>query len=155
MYVLDAIDRRIIFELQKDARISNQELAERVDLSPSPCLRRVRRLEEEGIITGYSAVIDHEKVGMPISAYVRFAISQHDADTRAEVEARLRELPHVVEAYLLAGGEEDYLIKVATESFGDYENFLRTELSLIPGVASARTTFAYRNIKSFVPLPLA
>jgi Lrp/AsnC family leucine-responsive transcriptional regulator len=155
MYVLDSIDRRIIFELQKDARISNQELAERVELSPSPCLRRVRRLEEEGIITGYSAVIDHDKVGMPISAYVRFAISNHDAETRAEVESRLHELPHVVEAYLLAGGEEDYLIKVATESFADYETFLRTELALIPGVASARTTFAYKNIKARMPLPLA
>lgn len=150
---LDDIDLRIIHELQQDARITNQELAERVSLSPSPCLRRVRKLEETGVIARYAAVVDQAKVGYPISAFVRITVERHAEDTMAEVEQRILELDDVVEAYLVAG-EQDYLLRVVAHSFEAYEEFLRTRLRTIPRLASAQTTFAYRAFKSLSPLPL-
>ncbi len=150
---LDETDRLIIQELQQDARISNQDLADRVGLSPSPCLRRVRRLEEEGIIVGYTAVVDQASVGLPITAFVRIKLDQHSDEVLAAVEEHIKALPDIVEAYLLAG-DQDYLLKVVTPSFGEYEAFLRKHLRRIPALSSLQSTFAYGAAKPRSPLPM-
>ena len=150
---LDETDRLIIQELQQDARISNQDLADRVNLSPSPCLRRVRRLEEAGIIVGYTAIVDQASVGLPITAFVRIKLDRHSDEVLAAVEEHIKALPDIVEAYLLAG-DQDYLLKVVTPSFGAYEAFLRTQLRRIPALSSLQSTFAYGAAKPRSPLPV-
>ncbi|MEU8240828.1 Lrp/AsnC family transcriptional regulator [Actinoplanes missouriensis] len=151
--MLDDIDRRILLELQRDGRISNQELADRVGLSPSPCLRRVRILEEAGVIAGYRAVIDQEAVGLPITAFVRITLESHGQEIVERVEAEIRGVAEIVEAYLLAG-DQDYLLKITVGSFASYEDFVRTRLRTIPGLASIETTFAFGVTKTVSPLPI-
>ncbi|WP_418117749.1 Lrp/AsnC family transcriptional regulator [Agromyces aureus] len=153
MRSLDAIDRHILLELQQDGRLTNQELADRVGLSPSPCLRRVRALQDEGIITGYTAEIAAGAVGLAITAFVRLRLSSHATGVVDSVEARLRDIPEVVEAYLLAG-DDDYLAKVAVASFSEYEELMRTQLRAIPSIAGITTTFAFGVTKPRSPLPL-
>lgn len=150
---LDDTDRAILRELQTDSRITNQDLADRVGLSPSPCLRRVRRLEESGVVTGYTAIVDQAQVGLSITAFVRVRLERHDEASLAKVEEQILALPAIVEAYLLAG-DEDYLLKVVTPSFETYETFLRTQLRRITGLTSVQSTFAYRAVKTLSPLPL-
>nr|WP_255479752.1 Lrp/AsnC family transcriptional regulator [Quadrisphaera sp. RL12-1S] len=152
--LVDDIDRHILHELQLDGRMSNQDLADRVGLSPSPCLRRVRLLEQRGLITGYRAVVSGREVGLPITAFVRLRLVSHAPEGVTVFEERVRALPAVVEAYLLAG-DHDYLLKVAVASFEAYELFVRTQLRAIPGVESIETTFAYGTTKPPSPLPVA
>ncbi|MBB2947496.1 DNA-binding Lrp family transcriptional regulator [Actinoplanes lutulentus] len=153
MKSLDAIDRQILLALQSDGRLSNQELADRVGLSPSPCLRRVRLLEEAGVIAGYRAVLDQEAVGLAITAFVRITLESHGAEVVERVEAEIRGIPEIVEAYLLAG-DQDYLLKITVASFASYEDFVRTRLRTIPGLASIQTTFAFGVTKTVSPLPV-
>ncbi|WP_395244101.1 Lrp/AsnC family transcriptional regulator [Agromyces sp. MMS24-K17] len=153
MRELDDIDRHILLELQRDGRLTNQELADRVGLSPSPCLRRVRQLQDDGIITGFSAEVAPVAVGLPITAWVSLTLSSHAAEVVDEVEARLRGIPEVIEAYLLAG-DDDYLARVAVASFDEYENLMRRELRAIPSIAAIKTTFAFGITKPRSPLPL-
>jgi Lrp/AsnC family leucine-responsive transcriptional regulator len=153
MNTIDHIDRLIIHELQQDARITNQELADRVALSPSPCLRRVRRLEEAGIISGYTAIVDQSQVGLPITVFVRITLQQHRQDTVEAVEKFIVSIPNVIEAYNLAG-DHDYLLKIVSESFTAYENLVRKQLRSIPSLASFQTTFAYGLTKPITPLPI-
>lgn len=150
---LDEIDKHILFELQGDGRLTNQELADRIGLSPSPCLRRVRALEQAGIITGYEATVDQIAVGLSISAFVRLKLASHTAEVVAEVEGRIRDMPEVIEAYVLAG-DHDYLVRIVAASFTDYERFVRDHLRSIPSLASIETTFAFGTIKPPSPLPL-
>jgi DNA-binding Lrp family transcriptional regulator len=150
---MDEVDRRILFELQRDGRLTNQELADRIGLSPSPCLRRVRMLQDAGVITGYAAVVSQEAVGLAITAFARLTLLSHASDVVDEVEAKLREIPEVVEAYLLAG-DDDYLAKIVVDSFGAYEDLLRTHLRHIPSLASIKTTFAFAVTKPMSPLPV-
>jgi Lrp/AsnC family leucine-responsive transcriptional regulator len=151
---LDDIDRRILLELQRDGRMSNQDLADRVGLSPSPCLRRVRLLEEAGVIAGYRAVVDQEAVGLPITAFVRITLESHGQDVVERVEEQIRQTAEIVEAYLLAG-DQDYLLKVTIDSFSSYETFVRTRLRTVPGLSSIETTFAFGVTKQVSPLPTA
>ena len=120
---LDVIDRLILAELQRDGRLTNQELADRVGLSPSPCLRRVRRLEDTGVISGYRAVVSPKAVDLEITAFVRLRLASHEGSTVDAVEERLRAIPWIVEAHLLAG-DWDYLVRVVTPSFDEYERLL-------------------------------
>ncbi len=120
MVDLDRIDRLILRELQQDGRLSNQELADRVGLSPSPCLRRVRHLEQAGVIEGYRAVVSAKAVDLTITAFVRLRLASHEGSTVDAVEERLRAIPHIVEAHLLAG-DWDYLVRIVTPSFEEYE----------------------------------
>jgi DNA-binding Lrp family transcriptional regulator len=154
MHVLDEIDRRILSELQRDGRLSNQDLADRVGLSPSPCLRRVRQLEQAGIIEGYRAVVSPKAVDLTITAFVRLRLASHEGATVDAVEERLRALPNIVEAHLLAG-DWDYLVRIVTPSFEEYERLLREHLRAIPSLASIDTTFAFGVTKPLSPLPLA
>ena len=150
---MDDVDRRILFELQRDGRLSNQDLADRVGLSPSPCLRRVRMLQDAGVIAGYTAIVSQGAVGLPITAFARLTLLSHAPDVVDAVEATLREIPEVVEAYLLAG-DDDYLVKIVIESFAAYEELLRTQVRGIPSLASIKTTFAFAVTKPMAPLPI-
>ena len=153
MTALDGIDKRILHELQQNGRLTNQELADRVGLSPSPCLRRMRHLEQQGVIEGYRAVVAPKVVGLSITAFVRLRLATHEGATVDAVEQRLRAIPHIVEAHLLAG-DWDYLVRIVTPSFAEYERLLREHLRAIPSLASIDTTFAFAETKPLSPLPL-
>ncbi|RJG01010.1 Lrp/AsnC family transcriptional regulator [Noviherbaspirillum sedimenti] len=143
---LDEIDRKILRELCHDARISNQKLAERVNLSPTPCWNRVRALENAGIITEYVAILDQKALGMPDTVIIEVTLERHDDEIFQRFGAALAELPEVMEAYLLTG-EYDYLIKVAVAGTEGYERFLRQKLYKLPGIRNSRSTFALRCLK--------
>jgi Lrp/AsnC family transcriptional regulator, leucine-responsive regulatory protein len=143
---LDRIDRKIIRELLADARLSNTELADRVGLSASPCWQRVRRLEAEGYIKGYSALLDQARFGVPETVLIEVTLDRHD-DLILEAFGRaMAELPEVLEVYLTTG-EYDYFIKVAVESTAGYEAFLRNKLYKIPGIRHSRSSFTLRCLK--------
>jgi len=149
---MDAIDRRILQILQQDARISNQELADRVGLSPSPCLRRVRRLEQAGILSGYVAVVDQERYGLPIDVFVSISlVSQTDAALKAFEQAVLR-LDEVMECYLMTGSR-DYLLRVVCDGLKSYERFTRAKLATLPGLRSIESSFALSQVKKRSTLP--
>jgi DNA-binding Lrp family transcriptional regulator len=149
---MDSIDHAIIRELQIDGRLTNQELADRVGLSPSPCLRRVKKLEAEGVIAGYVARIDPRAYGVPVIAFVRLRLDQHRGATVQEVENRLRAIPHVQDCYLMAG-DCDYLLKVMVRDLESYEIFIRSQLHAIPAVTMIDTSFSFGVIKQGAPLP--
>ncbi|MDQ4502530.1 Lrp/AsnC family transcriptional regulator [Sinomonas sp. ASV322] len=150
---MDSIDRAIVTELQRDGRLSNQDLADRVGLSPSPCLRRVRQLETDGVITGYRADVSAKALGLPITVFVTLTLERHAVETTEVVEERINALENVTECYLLAG-DGDYLLKVAIGSLEEYEDLVRSKLRSIPAIASIRTSFAYSTIKKPSPLPV-
>ena len=153
MVSLDDLDRHILLELQGNGRLTNQELADRVGLSPSPCLRRVRRLEDAGVISGFAAVLSPAVLGLPITAFVRLTLDSHAAQVVSAVEERLRSIPEIIEAHLLAG-DADYQVKIVVESFPAYEDLLKRELRDIPHLSSITTTFAFAVIKPASPLPI-
>ena len=149
---LDAVDRRILNELQSDGRITNQELSERVGLSPSPCLRRLRQLESEGVITRYVALVDPERVGLAVTAFVRVRLDSQDDRHLARFEGAVMDFPEVMECYLMTG-EADYQLRVVVGSLGKFEDFLRHRLTRIPGVAQVTTSFALRPVVYKTALP--
>ncbi|MFF8382827.1 Lrp/AsnC family transcriptional regulator [Streptomyces kanasensis] len=143
---MDATDLRIIRELQADGRLSNQDLADRVRLSPSPCLRRVRRLEESGLIRGYTAMVDQVAYGLPITVFVRIRLERHTAEAVAVFEERIGRIEHVQDCYLMAGSS-DYLLRVVIESLEAYELLVRNRIHAIPGIASIESSFAFGSVK--------
>lgn len=149
---VDAIDRKIVAALMENGRLTNQELSERVGLSPSPCLRRVRNLEEAGIIKGYTAIIDQERYGLPINVFVSIRLErQTDAALKA-FERGIEAMDEVVECYLMTGNR-DYLLRVVSDSLKSYERFVREVLSALPGVASIESSFAFSQVKRHPRLP--
>lgn len=149
---LDRTDLQILRELQLDARLSNQELAQRVNLSPSPCLRRVRRLEQAGMIRGYTAIVDQQRYGLPITVFIRIALERHDTQTVSEFERRIRDIDEIMDCFLMTG-QRDYLLRVVASSLEDYEKFVRETIHTIPGIASIDTSFAYGVVKHALALP--
>jgi Lrp/AsnC family leucine-responsive transcriptional regulator len=147
--ILDEIDRKILRTLSRDGRISNQKLAETVNLSPTPCWHRVRALEEAGHISGYVAVLDQRTLGLPDTVIIEVTVDRHDDELLQAFSDALAELPEVMEAYLLSG-EYDYLIKVAVSGTEGYERFLRQKLYKLPGVRNTRSTFTLRCLKRMV-----
>ena len=150
---LDALDVKILECLQADGRITNQELSEKVGLSPSPCWQRVRRLEESGVISGYTAIIDNARLGTSDIVLVEVALERHDETVVEEFGKAMAALPEVLEVYLTAG-EYDYLVKVAVDGTAGYEEFLRRKLYKVRGIRHSRSSFALRCLKrvqSFVP----
>ncbi|HCY61657.1 MAG TPA: AsnC family transcriptional regulator [Oxalobacteraceae bacterium] len=143
---LDEIDRRILRELCHDGRISNQKLAERVNLSPTPCWNRVRALENAQVITEYVAVLDQRALGFPDTVIIEVTLDHHDDEIFNNFGETLAQLPEVMEAYIVTG-EYDYLIKVAVAGTAGYEHFLRQKLYKIPGIRHSRSTFALRCLK--------
>jgi Lrp/AsnC family leucine-responsive transcriptional regulator len=150
---LDAIDRRILATLQQDGRITNNELAERVGLSPSPCLRRVRQLEASGLISGYVALVDPDRLGLAVTAFVRVRLDQQGDRHLAAFETAVTELPEVMECYLMTG-ESDYQLRVLVGSLSEFEDFLRYKLSRIGSVAQVTSSFALRPIVYRTALPV-
>ena len=145
---LDDIDRKILRALQADAKITVGELADRVGLSPSPCARRVRLLEKEGVIKGYTAVLDQKKVGLPISAFASIKLErqrEEDLDRFADAVSRW---PEVVDCYLMTG-QRDYLMRIAAADLEAYERFLKDKLTRLDNVASIETSLA-RSANSWV-----
>ena len=150
---LDAFDRRIIAELQQDGRTTNQALAERIGLSPSPCLRRVRMLEDAGVITRYVGLVDPEKLGLTVTAFVRVRLGEQSDRHLAAFEEIVGGFSEVMECYLMTG-ESDYQLRVLVASLSAFEDFLRHKLTRVEGVAQVTTSFALRPIVYRTALPL-
>ena len=150
---MDAIDRRIIVELQADARLTNVELADRIGLSPSPCLRRVKRLEREGYIEGYRAALRRERVGLGFSVFVGVKIDGHANDVALGFEKTIAALPEVVACHLVSG-ESDYFLEVVVPDLEHYQQFLVGKLLNLSIVKEVRSNIALQTIKAGAPLPL-
>jgi Lrp/AsnC family transcriptional regulator, leucine-responsive regulatory protein len=151
-YTLDAIDRKIIDYLQADGRMSNQDLSEKIGLSASPCLRRVRQLESNGIISRYVALVDPDKMGSSVTAFVRVRLDQQDDRHLQEFETAVAGFPEVMDCYLMTG-EADYQLRILVRSLTQFEDFLRRRLTRVKGVANVTTSFALRPViyKTAVP----
>jgi Lrp/AsnC family leucine-responsive transcriptional regulator len=150
---LDGIDRRIIAELQADARLTNVELADRVGLSPSPCLRRVKRLESEGYIEGYRAVLRRDRVGLGFSVFLGVKIDGHANERALKLEEAVSAMPEVIACHLVSG-EADYLLEVVVPDLEHYQRFLIGKLLNLPIVREVRSNIAIQTVKAGGPLPL-
>ena len=150
---LDATDCRILECLQSDARIANVDLAERVGLSPSPCLRRVRRLEEEGLVRGYVSLLDPAAIGLPVSVFVQVSLERQVDDALENFEQQIVSRPEVMECYLMTGSS-DYLVRIVVPDLQSYERFLADNLTRIPGVANIQSSFALKQVVYNTELPL-
>lgn len=150
---IDRTDYRILHQLQNNGRLTNLELAERVGLSPSPCLRRVRVLEESGIIRRYVAIVDAKAVGLPISAFINVSLRSQELDSLEAFQQRVASFPEIMECYLMTGSS-DYLLRVVVPSLEAYERFLVDKLTRVPGISSIQTSFALKPVVSRTELPL-
>ncbi|HEV2154555.1 Lrp/AsnC family transcriptional regulator [Bradyrhizobium sp.] len=150
---LDTIDRRIVSELQNDARLTNVELADRVGLSPSPCLRRVKRLERDGIINGYRAVLERDRVGLGFSVFVGVKIDGHANDRAINFENTVCAMPEVIACHLVSG-DADYFLEVVVPDLDAYQHFLVGKLLELPIVREVRSNIAIQTRKAGAPLPL-
>lgn len=150
---LDATDMRILDQLQLDGRVTNAELAERVHLSASPCLRRVKHLESSGVIRGYVALVEPAALGLAVTAFVRVRLSQQGDRHLAMFEETVASLPEVMECYLMTG-ESDYQLRVLVGSLSEFEDFLRKKLTPIPGISEVTTSFALRPVVYRTALPV-
>ena len=151
---LDRTDLAILAELQREGRLSNADLAERVRLSPSACLRRVQRLEQSGVLAGYAARIDPAKVGLGLQAFVRVQLARHDADAVATFTAHVNRWDEVVACHALTG-EMDYLLQVVVQDLEHFSSFLLDHLLNASGVADINSSFVLRTVKQARGLPLA
>jgi DNA-binding Lrp family transcriptional regulator len=150
---LDALDRAILRELQADGRLSNVELAKRVRLSPSPCLRRVKTLEERGYIAGYTALLDRSLMRRGLHVVVMVSLTSQRQETLEAFERSVAELDDVLECYLIAG-EADYLLSVAVENLDAYQRFFTGRLGELPGVASLKSLITMKEVKNTTALPV-
>ena len=150
---MDRIDHLLIQQLQKDGRLTNQELAERVSLSASPCLRRVRKLEKSGVIKGYTAIIDHRKYGLSINAFINVRLEKHTDSLVTDFENGIQDLDEVVACYLISGSR-DYLLQIVVKDLDAYEHFLRKRLRLVPGIGQLESNFVLGQIKKTALLPV-
>lgn len=149
---MDTKDRQILRELQRDGRLTNAELSERVNLSPSPCLRRVKNLEKAGVIDRYVAIVDREAAGYPVTAYVQVTLARHDREIVEGFERRVRETRQILSCHLLTGSS-DYLLQIVVAGLDAYEEFMRDTLHTTPGIATINTSFVYGTVKETVELP--
>ena len=151
---LDRYDRRILEELQRDGRISNQELAERIGLSPSPCLRRVRALEESGLISGYRALLDAAQLGLNLMALIHISMDRHTPERFANFEREIGELPEVMECLLITGQEADYQLKVVVRDMDAFQALLLERITRIEGVSGVHSSFVLRRVVDKTALPV-
>jgi Lrp/AsnC family leucine-responsive transcriptional regulator len=152
---LDNYDLQMLRVLQEDGRISNQELACRIGLSPSPCLRRMRALEEYGLITGYRALLDAKKLGLSLMALIHISMDQHTPERFDNFEAKIAEIPEVLECLLITGQDADYQLKVVVRDMDAYQELLLNRLTRISGVTGVHSSFVLRRVldKTALPLP--
>ncbi|MBY5987411.1 MULTISPECIES: Lrp/AsnC family transcriptional regulator [Roseovarius] len=150
---LDTMDRRLLGVLQKRGRISNADLAEAVNLSPSACHRRVQRLETEGYIKGYVALLDPRRMGVPTTVFVEITLTTQSDDVLDAFETAIARIPDVLECHLTAG-TADYLVKLAVEDTEDFARIHRQYLTRLPGVATMQSSFALRTVLQTTALPI-
>ena len=150
---MDSKDRQIVQALQAEGRLTNQDLSEQVNLSPSPCLRRVRLLEEQGVIKGYTALVDQKAWGLPVTVFIRIKLERHGDDAVSAFERAIQDMPQMMDCWLMTG-RSDYLLRVIAADLDDYETFVRRELQRVPGIASIDTSFAYGSVKHAQVLPI-
>lgn len=151
---LDRYDQRILEVLQQEGRISNQELADRIGLSPSPCLRRVRTLEESGLVTGYRALLDAKKLGFSLMALIHISMDRHTPERFTNFEARIGELPEVLECLLITGQDADYQLKVVARDMDAYQELLLNRITRIEGVSGVHSSFVLRRVVDKTALPV-
>jgi len=151
---LDRLDRRILAQLQANARISNLELAEAVGLSPTPCARRVRRLEDSGLIRGHVTLLDQERLGLSLTAFISISMDRHTPDRFEAFEAQVQDYPEVIECSVVTGQNSDYLIQAVVPDMAYYERFLLGRLTRIPGVTGVHSSFVLRRVIQRTALPL-
>ena len=150
---MNIIDRKILTALQQNARISNVDLANRVGLSPSPCLRRVKMLEENGVIQKYVCLLNQRVAGFPVSVFVNVTLERQVEAALEEFESAIAKRPEVMECYLMTG-DADYLLRVVTIDLASYERFLVNHLTRIPGVSSIKSSFSLKQVSYRTALPL-
>ncbi len=150
---LDSTDLRILAALQGEGRLTNVELAERVVLSPSPCLRRVKRLEAAGVVRGYRAVLDREAVGLGLTVFVEIKVERHSRENAQALQDALAAMPEIVSCHMVSG-TADFLAEVVVADLRAYEALLTERLLVLPMVADIRSNVSLRRVKSDAPLPL-
>lgn len=151
---LDRVDKKILAILQKDASLTNQELAEQVGLSASPCLRRVRSLEEAGIIYGRVTLVDRKKIGLSLTVIIQISMDRHTPERFDEFESTVNQLSEVQQCYLITGQDADYMLKVAVPDMDAYQEFLLNKITRIPGVSGVHSSFVLRRVVDTTSLPL-
>lgn len=151
---LNRHDRRILEVLQQEGRISNQELADRIGLSPSPCLRRVKALEEAGVIVGYHARLASRPLGLTLTALVFISMDRHTPDRFTNFEAKVAELPEVLECLLITGQSADYQLKVVVRDMDAYQELLLNKITRIDGVTGVHSSFVMRKAIDKTALPV-
>ncbi|AHE98655.1 Lrp/AsnC family transcriptional regulator [Thioalkalivibrio paradoxus] len=154
LHPLDRTDRRILEVLQHDAGLSNQDLAEKVGLSPSPCLRRVRALEQAGIIIGRVALLDRKRLGLELTALIQIGMDRHTPERFATFEDAVSSYPEVQHCYLITGQAADYLLQVVVPDMDAYQDFLLRRITRLEGVSSVHTSFVLRRVIDRTALPL-
>ena len=151
---IDRFDRQILQVLQQEGRISNQELADRIGLSPSPCLRRVRALEEAGIVTGYRALLDAKALGYTLMALIYISMDKHTPERFEHFEQEIRQLPEVLECLLVTGQDADYQIKVVVRDMDAFQELLLNRITRIQGVTGVHSSFVLRRVIDKTALPV-
>ncbi|MGA2995420.1 Lrp/AsnC family transcriptional regulator [Bradyrhizobium sp.] len=152
-YTFDALDRRIIAELQADARLTNVELAKKVGLSPSPCLRRVKRLEKAGVIEGYRGLLTRERVGLGMTVFISIKIEGHASEGADDFVSAVSAMAEVISFHLVSG-ETDYLLEVVVPDLAHYQRFLLDRLLNMPIVREVKSNFVIQTHKAGAPMPL-
>lgn len=151
---IDKIDRRILAQIQKDASLTNQQLAEKIGLSPSPCLRRVRALEDAGILVRTVTVLNHKKLGLALTVIILIGMDRHTPERFAAFEEQVSEYPEILECYLVTGHDADYMLKVVVPDMDHYHHFLLNRITRIPGVSGVHSSFVLKRVIDSTALPL-
>ncbi|MBT8061624.1 MAG: Lrp/AsnC family transcriptional regulator [Xanthomonadales bacterium] len=150
---MDQIDIRILSELQKNGRLSSQALADKVGLSATPCWRRVRRMEKNGLIQGSVMLLDPERLGLHVTAFAQVSLEDHHPDSVAEFDRMVEDMPEVLECHAMSG-QHDYQLKVVCRSIGDYDRLLSQHILRVKAVQTVNTSFVLRTNKKTTALPL-
>ena len=151
---MDRYDHRILQVLQQEGRISNQDLSQRIGLSPSPCLRRVKALEEAGFISGYRAVVDAKRLGLKLLAILHISMDRHTPERFANFEAQVADIPQVLECLLITGQDADYQLKVIVADMDAYQALLLQRITRIEGVSGVHSSFVLRQVIDRGALPI-
>jgi DNA-binding Lrp family transcriptional regulator len=150
---LDKLDQKILATLQQDGRISNQQLAEQVGLSPAACWRRVRALEETGIITGYSALVAPDRIGQGLCVLVNLSLLRHTVDSTVGIEQQVSSYPEVLQCFAVTGNA-DFVLRVVVPDMASYDRFLNEKIFTLQGIAQVHSNFSLREIKNTQTIPV-
>jgi DNA-binding Lrp family transcriptional regulator len=151
---MDLFDKKILKTLQLDGRITNKDLAERVALSQAPCWRRVDHLEKQGLIKGYTAIVDQDKLGLSITAFAQISLDNHHPETVEQFDQGIQQWPEILECHATSG-EYDYLLKIVARDMNDYNQLIYEKILRIPSIRSINTSFSMQQKKRTSHLPIA